>query len=366
MTVLEAMKLAIAEALKGAPFVSPNPLVGCVILDSAGNFLSSGYHQIYGGPHAEVNALAGLSAQQLKDAHVIVTLEPCAHQGKTPSCAKALASLPIKKITYGLIDPNPLVAGQGAEILKSAGKEVSLFSDLQIELEELCEVFLMNQRKNKIFVAVKVATSLDGQMALQSGESQWITGEKARQHAHYLRSFYDAVMVGAGTIQKDNPSLNIRHPDVKKENKVVVLDPQGLQLKNFSNLRMAQTHDPKNIFWCVSEETQTPTMKESPQILRIKKDERGFQLDHLMAELWNHGLRSLFVEGGAQTFAAFIENAWVHRLYLYQAPHLMGAGGGLSWTQDLSISHLKDRWQLKNLACEKIGDDLLMTARFLD
>ena len=147
---------------------------------------------------------------------------------------------------------------------------------------------------------------------------------------------------------------------------MVVLDPQGLQLKNFSNLRIAQTHELKNIFWCVSEDAQIPRLDHGPQILRIRKDERGFQLDHLMTELWNHGLRSLFVEGGAQTFAALIESTWVHRLYLYQAPHLMGAGGGLSWTHDLSISQLKDRWVLKDLACEKIGEDLLMTARFLD
>ncbi len=366
VTVLEAMKLAIAEARKGAPFVSPNPVVGCVILDSAGNFLSASYHKSYGQAHAEVNALAGLTPDQLKGAHVVVTLEPCAHQGKTPSCAKTLATLPIIKVTYGLMDPNPLVAGQGAEILRAAGKEVVLFSELQTELEELCEVFLMNQRKQKIFVALKVATSLDGQMALQSGESQWITGEKAREHAQYLRSCYDAVMVGAGTIQKDNPSLNIRHPDVKKENKVVVLDPQALQLKNFSQLRVAQTHESKNIFWCVSEEAQIPAIDHGPQILKIKKDERGFQLDHLMSELWSHGLRSLYVEGGAQTFAALIESTWVHRLYLYQAPHVIGAGGGLSWTQDLSISQLKDRWVLKNLSSEKMGDDLLITARFLD
>ena len=147
MTDLEAMKKAIAEAYQGASFVSPNPLVGCVILDKVGNFLNSGYHNTYGGPHAEVNAFAGLTLEQLKDAHVIVTLEPCAHQGKTPSCAKTLAALPIKKITYGLMDPNPLVAGQGAEILKAAGKEVTIFNELQTELEELCEVFLMNQRE---------------------------------------------------------------------------------------------------------------------------------------------------------------------------------------------------------------------------
>ena len=366
LSVTEAMKMAIAEAHKGTPFVSPNPSVGCVILDSSNQLLSAGYHKIYGGPHAEVNALAGLSKQQLQGAHVIVTLEPCAHEGKTPSCAKKLASLPIKKITYGLLDPNPLVAGQGAEILKKAGIEVEVFSELQSELEEVCEVFLLNQRKNKIFVALKVAVSLDGQMALKSGESQWITGEKAREHSHYLRSCYDAVMVGAGTIKHDNPSLNIRHPQIKKENKVIVLDAKADQLKNFSQLKLSQVHDWKNIYWCVSENTEIPHFEKGPQIIKIKTNEQGFEIKHLMNELWNQGLRSVYVEGGAHTFAALIQSGWAHRLYLYQAPHLIGAAGGLSWTEKLSISQMKDRFALKTLRSEKIGEDLFVTARFLD
>ncbi len=366
LSVTEAMKMAIAEAYKGTPFVSPNPSVGCVILDSNNHFLSAGYHKIYGGPHAEVNALAGLSKQQLSGAHVIVTLEPCAHEGKTPSCAKNLASLPIKKVTFGILDPNPLVAGQGVEILKKAGIEVEVFSGLQSELEEVCEVFLMNQRKNKIFVALKVAVSLDGQMALKTGESQWITGECAREHSHYLRSRYDAVIVGAGTIKHDNPSLNIRHSHIKKENKVIILDVKATQLKNFSQLRLAQVHDWKNIYWCVSADSEIPHFEKGPQIIKVKTNEHGFEIKHLMSELWNQGLRSVYVEGGAQIFAAFIQSGWAHRLYLYQAPHLIGAGGGLSWTEKISISQMKDRFALKTLRSEKIGEDLFLTARFLD
>ncbi len=160
----QAMKLAMEEALKGAPFVSPNPLVGCVILDSRGQLLSRGFHTAFGQPHAEVEALKGLSTEQLKGAHVVVTLEPCAHQGKTPSCAKLLASLPIAKVTYGLIDPNPLVAGQGVEILHAAGIKTELYQGpLQDELEEVCEEFLWNFRRQEIFVALKVAQSLDGE-----------------------------------------------------------------------------------------------------------------------------------------------------------------------------------------------------------
>jgi diaminohydroxyphosphoribosylaminopyrimidine deaminase/5-amino-6-(5-phosphoribosylamino)uracil reductase len=366
----EAMRMALAEAYKGAPYVSPNPLVGCVILDSEGHFLKSGYHQIYGGLHAEANALLGLNNDQLEGAHVIVTLEPCAHEGKTPSCAKTLAALPIKKVTYGLIDPNPLVAGKGLKILREAGKEVEAFQGLRDELEEVCEAFLMNQRHNKIFVALKVATSLDGQMALRSGQSQWITGSVAREHAHYLRSCYDAVLVGAGTVLKDNPSLNIRHPRVSKENKVVVLDPEGLTLANFAASNLAKTHLPENIFICVEEKKSVKEASGGPRILKIKSGSgtlsASFVMDHLLAQLWEQGLRSVYVEGGAHTFSGFIKSGWAHRLYIYVAPHLMGAGGGLAWTQGLSIQEMKDRLTLHQLRSEKMGEDWLLTARFPD
>jgi len=140
----QAMKLAISEAYKGATRVSPNPLVGCVILDGQSRFLSVGHHSIYGGPHAEVEALNSLKASDLQGAHVIVTLEPCAHEGKTPSCAKALAQLPVAKVTYGLMDPNPLVSGQGVQILREAGIQVEEFKNYREELEEVCEAFLKN------------------------------------------------------------------------------------------------------------------------------------------------------------------------------------------------------------------------------
>ena len=228
MNLDQAMQLAISEALKGAPFVSPNPKVGCVILDSQGELLSTGYHKKFGEAHAEIEALKNLNPDQLKGAHLIVTLEPCAHEGKTPSCAKTLAKLPIKKVTFGLVDPNPLVAGQGAKILKEAGIEVEEYQGiLKADLEEVCEEFLWNFRQKKVFVAVKIAQSLDGKIALLNGESKWITGPDSRQKVHELRAQYDAVLVGKNTILIDNPSLDIRHPKIQKENKVVVLDRSG-------------------------------------------------------------------------------------------------------------------------------------------
>lgn len=378
LTVVQAMKLAISEAAKGAPYASPNPMVGSVVLDAQGNFISSGYHEIYGGPHAEVNAVKNLTDAQLKGAHVIVTLEPCAHEGKTPSCAKMLAKLPIKKVTFGLIDPNPLVAGQGAKILEAAGIEAMVFSDadkkvdaeIKLALEEACEAFLWNFRQKKVFVCLKMASSLDGQVALKNGESQWITGPESREYVHYLRSCYDAILVGKGTIEFDNPSLNIRHPKIQKFNKVIVLDGEADLLKNFANLKLAQVHKAESIFWCVAEEMKEAVLKivtsltAPPQIIFCKAKVGGdLDLQDMLAQIYKLGLRSLMVEGGAFTASSFIKDSLINRLYLFQAPHLMGAGGSRSWTESLRIDEMKNRISLLNPKYKILGNDFMITGR---
>jgi len=262
LTTDEAMRIAILEGARGAPFVSPNPQVGCVILDSESRFLSSGYHEVYGGPHAEVNALRGLTEDELQGAHVVVTLEPCAHQGKTPSCAIELTKHKIAKVTYGLKDPNPVVSGKGAEILKNAHIQVNEYlaqetifqKEIKKDLEELAEIFLCNQIQKKPFVAVKLASSLDGQIALKNGQSQWITGEKSRLYNHYLRACYDALLVGGRTIQLDNPSLNVRYPGLKKQNRVIVLDPKAAVLNRLEDFELAKIHKKENLLFVLDEQ----------------------------------------------------------------------------------------------------------------
>lgn len=378
MTTAQAMRLAIREAYRGATRVSPNPLVGCVILNAQGEFLQSGYHEFYGGPHAEVNALRGLTSEQLKDAHLIVTLEPCAHEGKTPSCAKTIAKLPIRKVTYGLVDPNPLVAGQGAAILQAAGIEAEIFQadekttnqEIHQELEEVCEIFLKNFRENKIFVALKMATSLDGQVALKSGESQWITGAESRQYVHYLRANYDAILVGRGTVKQDNPSLNIRHPEVQKENKVVVLDPEAELLANWDQLKLSQVHRPENVFWCVADSVKekipelVKNLQTVPALCFVRTTLEGeFDLPHLLDQLWPLGIRSIMIEGGAMTASRFIEKKAVDRLLLFQAPVILGAGGAISWTSALKISSMRDKILIDRVQRQVFGPDLFLTGR---
>lgn len=364
----QAMKMAIQEAYKGATRVSPNPLVGAVVLDAEGNFLASGHHEFYGGPHAEVNALKNLSVEQLRGATVYVTLEPCAHEGKTPSCAKMMAKLPIKKVVFGLVDPNPLVAGQGAAILHAAGIETEVFSDthpeFKDELEEVCEAFLWNFRHKKVFVSLKIAQSLDGQVGLKTGESKWITNEKSREYAHYLRACHDATLVGRGTVQQDNPSLNIRHPEIQKDNRVVVIDPRGTLLQEASQLQITRLHKPENIFWCVSAVKNSSGDLPFAKIVKVQENANGsLNLEDLLQNLWNHGLRSVIVEGGPQTATNFLKAGLVNRLYIFTAPVVVGAEGGRSWTEGISIGEMRERLQVKNPRTLAFGADILTTGR---
>ncbi len=341
MNLDQAMKLAITEALKGAPFVSPNPKVGCVILNSHGELLSTGYHKKFGEAHAEVDALKGLTSDLLKGAHVIVTLEPCAHEGKTPSCAKTLAKLPIKKVTYGLLDPNPLVAGQGTNILKDAGIQAEEYQGvLKNDLEETCEEFLWNFREKKVFVAMKVAQSLDGKIALANGESKWITGPESRQKVHELRAQYDAVLVGKNTVLVDDPRLDIRHPQIQKENKVVVLDRSGEVLKKLNQLKMSEVHKPENIIMLSSQD-----------------------LNSVLDELYKKGIRSIMVEGGGQIYSSFLAQGLIQRLHLFTAPIILGKGIG--WADDFEISEISKKLEINSSESQLLGQDTYLTAKIL-
>lgn len=354
----DAFRLALQEAAKGAPYVSPNPLVGCVIVDEQNRVIATGYHAKYGEAHAEAEALRKLKPEQLKNAIVYVTLEPCAHEGKTPSCAKALAKLPIKKVVYGLQDPNPLVSGQGAEILKSAGIEaVEYQGPLKSELEEICEIFLKNFRQKKIFIAAKVATSLDGQIALKSGESRWITGPESREKVHELRSYYDAILVGRNTIEVDDPSLDVRHPRIKKENAVVILDPKSTLLKQVAagkKLKLFESHAKEKIIFAVNQ--PDPNLKFTQVSFT--------SLDSLNEPLWNLGIRSLFVEGGAHTYSSFLQAGLVDRIYVFMAISIIGAENGLSWTSSFKISDLSRKLNISSMRFCQFGKDFYFTGKF--
>ncbi len=355
----QAMALAISEAYKGAPHVSPNPLVGCVVLNSKNELLATGYHHKYGDHHAEIDAINKLQPDQLKNAKLFVTLEPCAHEGKTPSCAKKIATLPVAEVTYGLVDPNPLVAGQGAAIIKEAGIQVNEYNgNLKSGLNDLCEIFLKNFTEKKMFVAAKVAQSLDGQIALKTGESQWITTEASREYVHELRSWYDAVLVGRGTIEIDNPSLNIRHSVIQKENKLIILDPSTTlirKIKSGTDYKFLKTHKKENIFFAVKEKNNDFDYQQ----IDFKN------LQQLLNHLWILNIKSLFIEGGAKTYSSFLAENLIDRLHIFTATAVIGSGNGLSWTNGLNTEQLSQKKILKNIKIKIFGKDIYVTGRLV-
>lgn len=355
------MLLAIEEGKRGAGFVSPNPLVGCVILDRNDHLIAKGHHARVGENHAETNALAEVEdPNRLDGAQIFVTLEPCAHEGRTPSCAKILAKLPIASVTYGIQDPNPLVSGQGAAILRAAGKSAELFTGgLQNELEELAEIFLLNMREKRPFIAVKVASSLDGKVALKDGTSQWITGEESRAQVQYLRGCYDAVLTGMGTFLRDDPRLNSRHPNFKdKPQKAVLLDPEGKSFAKLKNSKLASVRSKEDLIVVTG-----PLGLKAPvgRHLEVPDADGAFDMYSLLPALQAEGIHSLFVEAGPYTAAQFLLSKMTDRLYVFVAPKLLG--DGMNWTSGFTAPALDQAITLTNSRVESFGSDIMFTGR---
>lgn len=374
----EAMCLAINEGKKGAGFVSPNPLVGCTIVDREHRFLAVGFHGQLGSDHAEVDAIKKVAdSSQLSGAHYYVTLEPCAHQGRTPSCAKTIAPLKPASLTYAVEDPNPLVRGKGAAILKESGAKVYLLSEredispqerneLIEDAEDLAEIFLHNMRTGEPFISVKVASTLDGKMALTSGESKWITGEKAREHVHLLRVRYDAVAIGRNTFVADDPSLNVRHAKYPQfENKAVVFDPSGRTLMAMAESNLLKARDGSAVFIVTgTAEITMPANLPDIQILRVPLKEDGqFEVKELLSSLKSAGLHSLMVEGGAYSFGYFFNERKVNRLHLFQAPTLLGGQHGLAWSQHFGVDQMSHQVRVERIKTERFGPDSYWSGR---
>lgn len=368
LSIREAFELAVSEARKGLGFVSPNPPVGCVVLDRHGNFLSSGYHQRFGGPHAEVEAINKITDPSLlKGAVVIVTLEPCAHHGKTPPCAEMLAKLPLSEVHYGLKDPNPLVAGKGIEVLRKAGIEVvTAPSEMQIALELLVESFLTNQKYKECFVGVKAASSLDGMMCLENRESQWITSEAARLQGHRLRAQYGAVLTSANSLINDNSRLNARvAPFENKSIPVFILDEQGRCGEFLPKSNLLSLREPSEIFVFTFKEHLTKCKGlPSSQLIEMEPNDEGlFRLDEVFRRIWDLNTASVMVEAGPQLTSALVSQGLFHRLELFIGNKILGANSTGSWTKGLMPSRMDETISLKHIRFQTFGEDLLVSGR---
>ncbi len=327
MTDLEAMSRAIRLAWRGYP--APNPRVGCVLVRD-GNVIGEGWHEAAGQPHAEVMALANGDA---KGSTAYVTLAPCNHHGRTPPCSEALIAAGVSRVVVAVEDPNPSAAG-GIERLRAAGIRV----DVGIAAEQAAEQnerFLTAMRLKRTFVTVKVAMSLDGRIALPSGDSKWITGPAARREGHRLRAEMGAVLVGRGTLLADNPHLTARIPGVVNAPTRVVLDPRHDLPRNL------------NVF-----NDEAPTVVFS---------EGRYSPQDLTAMLFSVGHTGLLVEGGAGMIGSFLQSDVVDALEVFVAPKLLGHGRG--WLDAPLLSRLEEPAQWRLRSTRRRGEDVQLSYR---
>jgi len=347
-------------ANKGAGHVSPNPMVGAVIVKN-GKMIGSGYHKEFGKPHAEVNAINSVKTS-IKNATLYVNLEPCCHYGKTPPCTDLIISSGISEVKIGMLDPNPLVSGKGILQLKKAGIKVSL-GILEEECKKLNEAFTKFIRTKIPFVTLKIAQTMDGKIADSNKKSKWISNEQSREFVHNLRASTDAIIVGAETINIDNPNLTT-HKLGKREPIRVVIDG-NLNVK--INSRIFTKNPNKNIIF-VSDKSAAEKYKKynilsskGVNIIKIKtKKDNIIPIKNILEVLGSKGISSVLVEGGAFTFSEFIMSGEVDKVIVFIAPKIFGQG--ISPFEYLNASNICKNIKLKNITTRMLDGDILIEA----
>ena len=373
------MAHALRLAERGRYTTAPNPNVGCVLVRD-GVVVGEGWHEVAGGPHAEINALK-LAGDKARGATAYVTLEPCAHQGRTGPCAGALLVAGVSRVVAAMRDPNPNVAGKGFEILRTAGVAVE-HGLMQAEAEALNPGFLKRMRSGKPWVTVKLGMSLDGRTSLANGESKWITGEAARRDVQFLRARHQAILTGIGTVLADDPQLTVRLADADWPDYVnpayrqpplrVVLDsqgrlPPGRKITDTSaptllcHAGSASGKSGKNTGETATGAKQAPTIPGMIPALCCGDGEQ-VDLPAVLAALAERQINAVLVEAGATLAGAFLAAGLVDELVLYVAPKLLGDS---AWPllQLPVFTALPQCPQLKLVDVRQLGDDLRLTLR---
>ncbi|MGB7365412.1 MAG: bifunctional diaminohydroxyphosphoribosylaminopyrimidine deaminase/5-amino-6-(5-phosphoribosylamino)uracil reductase RibD [Carnobacterium jeotgali] len=351
------MRMALDLARKGKGWTTPNPLVGAIIV-KGGRVIGQGYHQKYGQPHAEVNAIAS-AKEDVTGATLYVTLEPCSHFGKTPPCSDLLIDKNIKRVVVGTLDPNPLVAGKGIERLRSNGIEV-VTGVLEEESQKLNEIFIKYIVTKEPFVVMKNAMSLDGKIATVTGESQWISGESSRKQVHSLRHELAGIMVGIETIIKDDPQLTSRTLNSRNPIRIVV-DSQ-LRIPIASKV-LTQQDKAKTIVATTrrANKEKLDTLKQMGIEVLVTKEKSGrVDLQELMKLLGAKGIDSILLEGGANLNFSALEEGIVDKIQSYIAPKIIGGKEAKTAVEGAGVHSLKNAFQIDRMTPVMVGEDLFV------
>lgn len=358
MTDESYIKLSIEIAKKGIGKVSPNPLVGCIIIKND-RIVGAGYHEKFGENHAEVNAIEN-AKESVEGAALYTNLEPCSHYGKTPPCVDLIIERKIKKVVIGTLDMNPLISGKGVKKLKSAGIDVKV-GVLEKECIELNKFFFKYVVKKLPYISLKAAQTIDGKIADKHGESSWISSIQSRKYVHSLRSKYDSVLVGMGTVLADDPSLTVRLVEGRNPKRVIV--DTNLKLK--LNHKIFNKNCDKNLIIITSKKSADKKRKINKlhsigsTVLYAKDDGKDkINLKSALRELHKIGIASVLVEGGSNIFTSFVSENLFDDIFLFVSPKILGCG--LPIVGNLGIKNLKNSFKVKINNFEKIGDDVLL------
>ena len=354
------MRQAMELSKKGMGFVNPNPMVGAVIVKE-NRVIGQGWHEYFGGPHAEVNAIRNAEGKT-EGATIYVTLEPCSHYGKTPPCSLAIIQNKFARVVVGSVDPNPMVAGKGIEMIRQAGIEVES-GILEKEVQTLNEVFFKFIRAQRPFVVMKTATSLDGKIATTTGDSKWISGVTSRKQVHKLRNKYSAVMVGINTALKDNPMLNVRDVEGKTKNPVrIVVDSLAripLQSKLLNTPEFAET------IIAVTDQTSESKInaikEKGATVLVCPAMKDRVNLKFLMKELSARDIDSILLEGGGTLNFEALRQGIVDKVIAFVAPKILGGTEALTSVEGTGFASLPEAIQIENLTAESSGEDIMLT-----
>ncbi len=358
MTIDETyMKRAITLAKRGAGWVNPNPMVGAVMVRD-GRVIGEGYHEFFGGAHAEVNAIRSAN-EPVTGATLYVTLEPCAHEGKTPPCANLIVDEKITRVVVAVGDPNPLVNGRGIEYLRTHGIEVEpgILEDQAIMMNEVFEKFI---RTRLPFVVLKSAMTLDGKIATVTNASRWITGERSRRMVHLLRQQLSAVMIGVDTVLFDDPLLNIRLKGSWKNPLKVIADTHGripLEAKILAN-------DPQLTVVATTNLADPGKLKTiermGAQVLICPVKNGRVDLAFLMQALGAMEIDSVMIEGGSTLAFAALQEGIVDKLITFVAPKILGGANAPTPVGGAGIENMDGAINLKRMKTSRMGEDIMV------
>lgn len=335
------MKKCIELAKNGEGQTSPNPMVGCVVLDKNENEISTGYHHKYGDNHAERDALLKLHNGEEKGGTLIVNLEPCSHHGKTPPCADLIIERGLKKVVIGMQDVNPIVAGNGINKLQKAGIEV-ISGIMEEECKKLNEIFIKNMTQNKCFIAIKTATTLDGKIATSNGSSKWITSSAAREKVKEIRNCYDAIMTTSSTILADNPTMLHR--------KKIILDRKlktNLEAPIYKNGEIYLFNETLDMFEGGVNFIKTP----------VKANK--LDLEFVFERTYELGIKSILIESGGILNGSALKYA--DKIYHFIAPKITGDNSSLSCFNFQKINDINNSLNFEIESIEHFEPDILLT-----